>query len=64
MTAALSSERLVILVLSLLFAPISLGIGIPSPFLLLGVSAMGVLAIVGTVFALRAARIELDAVGE
>jgi len=58
------SERLVLLVLSLLFAPISLGVGIPSPILLFGVSVLGVLSIVGTIFALRAARIELDAVGE
>ncbi|HEY6725764.1 MAG TPA: CDP-alcohol phosphatidyltransferase family protein [Polyangiaceae bacterium] len=58
------SERLVLLVLSLLFAPISLGIDVPSPILLFGVSVLGVLSIVGTVFALRAARIELDAVGE
>lgn len=58
------SERLVLLVLSLLFAPISLGVDIPSPILLFGVSVLGVLSVVGTVFALRAARIELDAVGE
>lgn len=58
------SERLVLLVLSLLLAPISLSVKIPSPILLLGVSVMGLLAIVGTVFALRAARTELDAVGE
>lgn len=58
------SERLVLLVLSLLFAPVSLGVGIQSPLLLAGVTIMGILAIVGTIFALRAARIELDAVGE
>lgn len=58
------SERLVLLVLSLLFAPVSLGIAVPSPVLLAGVTVMGLLAVVGTVFALRAARVELDAVGE
>jgi CDP-diacylglycerol--glycerol-3-phosphate 3-phosphatidyltransferase len=58
------SERLVLLVLSLLFAPLDLGIGIHAPLLLLGVSVMGLLAIIGTLFALRAARIELDTVGE
>jgi len=58
------SERLVLLVLSLLFAPISIGVALPSPILLFGVSVLGVLSIIGTVFALRAARIELDAVGE
>ena len=58
------SERLVLLVLSLLFAPVTFGLAIPAPLLLLGVSMMGVLAVVGTIFALRAARIELDAVGE
>ena len=58
------SERLVLLVLSLLFAPVSLGAPVPSPMLLAGVSVMGLLAVVGTVFALRAARVELDAVGE
>lgn len=57
------SERLVLLVLSLLFAPVSLGLPIPAPLLLTGVSIMGVLAVIGTIFALRAARIELDAVG-
>lgn len=58
------SERLVLLVLSLFFAPVSLGVAIPAPLLLLGVTIMGMLAIVGTIFALRAARIELDAVSE
>lgn len=58
------SERLVILVLSLLLAPLTLSMPVPSPLLLLGVSILGVLSIVGTGFALRAARIELDAVGE
>jgi hypothetical protein len=58
------SERLVLLVLSLLFAPVSFGIGIPAPVLLCGVAVLGLLSTVGTVFALRAARVELDAIGD
>ncbi len=58
------SERLVILVLSLLCAPIGLGLPVLSPLLLAGVCLLGVLSIIGTFFALRAARIELNAVGE
>jgi CDP-diacylglycerol--glycerol-3-phosphate 3-phosphatidyltransferase len=58
------SERLVLLVLSLLFAPLSLGVDIPSPLLLLGVSVMGILATIGTVAALRAARLQLDSLAD
>jgi hypothetical protein len=59
------SERLVILVLSLLFAPVSfVALPILSPVLLFGVAVLGLLSIVGTVFALRAARVELEMIGD
>jgi phosphatidylglycerophosphate synthase len=53
------AERVVLLTLSLLLGVVSLSLSVPAPLLLLGVSVIGLLSLIGVVFALRAARLAL-----